>query len=155
MEGPHDDKKTTAVRRRLLFGFGLSLLVVLSLLATTVYANKGYPWPTEEEFKAEMLLVEVEYPGLLHTLLTSDGNRGDQRWAKIEEVFGLIDWDTWPWKDGAFYRQFNSPAWVEFFDSYELVPAVAVCVFGFAGYMFWRRAEEIKTQSEPQRSQLA
>lgn len=48
MEGPHDDKKTTAVRRRLLFGFGLSLLVVLSLLATTVYANKGYPWPTEE-----------------------------------------------------------------------------------------------------------
>jgi hypothetical protein len=130
------------MRRHLLIGSCLSLLVILGLLGATLYANKGYPWPAEEEFKAEMVLVEAEYPGLLHALLTVDDSYGAERWSRIEDAFGLIDWDTWPWKEGAFYRQFNPPQWVKFFDSYELVPVVVMVGFASIAYWCWRKTRE-------------
>ena len=138
-----------------ILGFSLALFFIVGLLGATLYANKGYPWPTSEELKTEMVLVENEYPGLLHSLLTVENGYGTRPWREIEDTFGLIDWDTWPWKDGAFYRQFNAPGWVEFFDSYELIPAVVMCALGFIAFRFWRKTEEIRTQPKSLTPQTA
>jgi hypothetical protein len=137
------------MRRPLLVGSLVSILVIFVLLGATLYANNGYSWPTEEEFKAEMVLVEAEYPGLLHTLLTVDNGYSADRWSRIEEAFADVDWDTWPWKEGAFYRQFNPPGWVEFFDSYELVPVVAMAVLAFVAFWFWRTARGTGARPDP------
>ena len=137
------------MRRPLLIGSLVSILVIFCLLGATLYANMGYSWPTEQEFKNEMVLVEAEYPGLLHTLLTVEDGYSADRWSGIEAAFDVVDWDTWPWKEGAFYRQFNPPGWVEFFDSYELVPAVAMLVLGFVAFWFWRTARSAGIPPEP------
>lgn len=127
-----------SVNRGYLTGFIVLVLAVVGLLCATLYANEGYAWPTEDEFRAEMVLVEEEYPGLLHELLAIDESYGTQRWARIEEVFHRVDWGAWPWKSGAFYRQFNAPDWIRFFDSYETVTLVTVLALGLAAHKCWK-----------------
>ena len=117
----------------------LSVAAILGLAGALVYANEGYAWPTQEEFKSELLLIEQEQPGLVHELLTTQ-NSGDW-WARINAAFSTVDWETWPWQGGAFQRQFDPPGWVEFFDAYEMIPLAAMCALGFAVYRLWRRRE--------------
>ena len=131
-----------SVDRRYFAGVTILIVAAIALICFTIYSNSIYPWPTEEEFKTEMVLVEAEYPGLVHTLLTMDTSNDAQRWAQIQSLFGIVDWDTWPWKNGAFYRQFNPPSWVKFFDTYEAVTITAISLFGFVAYRTWKRAEK-------------
>jgi len=115
----------------------LSVAAILGLAGAIIYANEGYAWPTQEEFKSELLLIEQEQPGLVHEILTTQ-NSGDW-WTRINAAFSGVDWETWPWQGGAFQRQFDPPGWVGFFDAYEMIPLAAMCALGFAVYRLWRR----------------
>ncbi len=137
-----------SIPRPYLAGVIILTVAAVALICFTIYANSIYPWPTEEEFNTEMVLVEAEYPGLVHTLLTMDTGNDAQRWAQIHTLFGLMDWDTWPWQNGAFYRQFNPPSWVKFFDSYEAVTITAISLFGFVAYRTWKKAEKVVSLQE-------
>jgi hypothetical protein len=130
------DVSACAASRLHVVGIFLSVAAILALAGAIVYANEVYAWPTQEEFKSELLLIEKEQPGFVHELLTVQDS-GDW-WARINAAFSEVDWETWPWQGGAFQRQFDPPGWVEFFDAYEMIPLAAMCALGFAAYRLWR-----------------
>lgn len=128
----HCKERITPLRALCMGGIAICAVLIAGLAGVVVYANEGYAWPAEEEFKTEMVAIEQQYPGFVYELLTIGDSYGGDRWDRIKGAFDTVDWDTWPWQGGAFYRQFNVPAWVEFFDTYELIPLLVMCLCGFA-----------------------
>ncbi len=120
----------------------LSVAIILGLGGAILYANEGYGWPTREEFKSELLTIEESQPGFVHELLTLHDS-GDW-WQRVNAAFETVDWGAWPWKGGAFDRQFNAPSWVVFFDTYEPLTLICMCVLGFAACWAYR------TRAEPE-----
>lgn len=136
----HNLANTTTRQRLLIAGSVIALSVIITLVCTTVYANIFYPWPTQDEFKSEMVLIEKENPGFVYALMTVDTTSDTQRWATIHSIFNLVDWETWPWPNGAFYRQFNPPGWVVFCDTYEVVNIVLMLLSGYFACRLWNKA---------------
>jgi len=128
----HHRERTTRLRALCMGGIVICAVLIAGMAGAIFYANEGYAWPTEAEFKTEMVSIEQQYPGFVHELLTISDTYGGDRWERIKGAFDTVDWDAWPWQGGAFYRQFNVPAWVEFFDTYELIPLLVICLCGFA-----------------------
>ena len=125
-------ERTTRLKALCVVGIVTCAVIMAGMAGAIVYANEGYAWPTEAEFKTEMVAIEQQYPGFVHELLVINDSYAGDRWDRIKGTFETVDWDTWPWQGGAFYRQFNVPAWVEFFDTYELIPLLVICLCGFA-----------------------